>query len=202
MKAILKIYAIPILFGLFIFAGLINQCSIKKAETVNTTTETDVLRAFLIDSVQTSEMQINISEMQVLKEQTAKETAQYKANANWYKNKYVDQRNVSDSLKNLIPKTDTACLKVIASKDVEIGYLDSALVECDKESIGYSKQLYLCEGQSELKDISLISKSLVITKLNGDIEVLQKSNKRGWFERNKGWIGLVVGAGTAGVILR
>ena len=202
MKTFLNFYAIPIIFGLFIFAFLINQCSIKKAETVNITTETDVLRAFLIDSVQTSEMQINISEMQVLKEQTAKETAQYKANANWYKNKYVDQRNVSDSLKNLIPKTDTACLKAIASKQVEISYLDSALTECDKEAIGYSKQLYLCEGQSELKDISLISKSLVITKLNEDIEVLQKSNKRNWFERNKMWIGIIGGSALTGLVLK
>jgi hypothetical protein len=202
LMILLKPFTIPIVLALFAFFGLVANCNNQKTETVNDTTEIDDLRAFLIDSVQSAEMQINIAEMQAEKEKTAKETAQYKANANWYKNKYVDQKDISDSLAGLIPKTDTACFRAIASKQIEINYLDSALTECDNEAIGYSKQLFLCENQSNLKDISIENKNLVIAKLSSDIDVLTKSNKRNWFERNKIWICFLAGVGTAGYILK
>lgn len=188
-----------ILVVLLIIAG-VSTCSDKKAEKVTTEVKEVNFRAYIVDSVNSANNVQKIAEIQLVKDSVGKQALQYKKKAYFYMTEASKQKEKSDSLESLI--TDTTCLKVIESKQAEINYLDSALTETDKEAERYSRQYYLCEEQSELKDAVLESKSIVITKLNDNIEALQKSNKRNWLERNKMWVGFVGGVIGTGLILK
>lgn len=184
MKAILKIYAIPIIATIFIIFGLINQCNQPKPIQPD-------LRAYLLDSIQTANLAMNVAEIQAVKEREAIITQQWKLKADYYRQRAGKARIISDSL--LVSVTDTNCLKVVESKQSEIDTLNLACNALDNEAIGYSRQLYLCENQSDIKSVTIESLMTGRERMNNDIERLQKSNKRSWIERNKIWLGAIGG---------
>ena len=194
MKVLLKIYAIPIIATIFVILGLINQCNKpKETNTLN-------LRAYLMDSIQTANLAMNIAEIEAVKEREAIITQQWKLKAEYYRTRAGKVKIISDSL--LVYVSDTNCLKVVESKQKEIDTLNLACDALDSEAISYSKRMYLCEGQSEMNSATIGSLINGRERLNNEIQALQKSNKRSWIERNKMWIGFIAGAGVTGLVLK
>jgi len=186
MKALLKIYAIPIIFGMFVLFGLLNLCN-QPEEKDNTFD----LRSYLVDSIQTANLAMNVAEIQAVKEKEAIITKQWKLKAEYYKKRAAHIKIISDSL--LIYVTDTNCLKVVESKQNEIDTLNLACNALENEAIGYSRQLFLCENQSVLKDTIVRNLNNNVERLNRKVVQLVKSSKRNWIERNKIWIGAIGG---------
>lgn len=191
-----KIYAIPIVFCLFLVGGIINKCS-KPAPLPPYD-----LRGYLMDSIQQADIMINIAEIEYVKDSLGDIAEVYKLEAIELRKALKKQRQKSDALVEVVPRTDTVCWDAINSKQAEIDTLNVIADKLDLEAITYSRQLFLCETQGELKGGLIESKSIVIAKLNGDIDVLRKSNKRNWWERNKLWIGVVGGVVGGGLVMK
>lgn len=147
-----------VVFLLFFF-GALDKCSIKKTGQVITTTETADLRHFLTDSLKTVRANEKIAAIEAGKQIEAKNTLKYKANAVYFAKVALNQKHISDSLQNLIPKEDTTCLKTLESKQIEIDNLTDENKNLDSEAESYSKQLYLCESQNVIKDTIIQGKN-------------------------------------------
>jgi hypothetical protein len=190
-------WIISMIVGLGLFFLFISKCSTKKADTVITTTETLDLRQRLTDSL-TSIIDANkIAEIQAVKAEEAKKTAKYKENAKYFAKIALNQKHISDSLQNLIPETDTTCLKTIASKQKEIEDCENENEQVHNEAENYSNQLYLCEKQSFIKDTIIINKNDYINKSDRVNNDLRKAIKRNFVERN----GIVIGGTLATTLI-
>ena len=186
MKTLLKIYALPIIFGMFVLFGLLNRCN--QPEIKDNTFD---LRSYLVDSIQTANLAMNVAEIQAVKEQQAIITQQWKLKAEYYRSRAGKVKIISDSL--LVYVTDTNCIKVVESKQSEIDTLNLACNALENEAIGYSRQLFLCENQNQLKDTIINNLNNNTERLNREAVKLVKSSKRSWIERNKIWIGAIAG---------
>lgn len=191
----LKDYVLLTVVGLSILIFTLDRCSSKKANDLNTSTELIDLRRFLADSISSANNNAIIAHNDSMQEKQAIITQQLTTASARLRKGDKERKALSDSLEKLVNRKDTVCIKALSAKNVEI---DSLRAECDTitaEAISYSKELFLCEKTSVLKDgsIKLVKSDLQVA--NNTIEQLKKSNKRNWFERNKLWLGFVAGAG-------
>lgn len=65
----------------------------------------------------------------------------------------------------------------------------------DQEAESYSRQVYECDKQNILKDTVILNYQNTQNILKKEIITLQKSNKRNWIERNRGWVAFIGGCG-------
>ena len=100
-------------------------------------------------------------------------------------------------MQNLIPETDTTCLKAIESKQKEIEACENENEQVHNEAESYSNQLYLCEKESFIKDTIIINKNNYISRSDRVNNDLKKAVKRNFVERN----GIVIGGTLATTLI-
>ena len=206
MKNFIKEYYAPVLLIIFIIVLAIGNSidkSIKESKAKEQyQTEISAFKKHYTDSVQLAENSKKISYNDSVQAEKDKSVNSSKAKVSHFKNEAEKQKHIADSLQALVPKADTTCLKALAGKDLIISTKDSTINELGNEADEYSN-IYYTEHSTRL----LFENSNTILKTdldfaNRNIEKLQKSNKRNFFERNALWIGLAAGAITTLLIVR
>lgn len=166
-----------------------------KRELLVEKANTGVLRAFVIDSVQTLTYEREISSIDSVKAVEAEKTKLAEYAANYHAKEANRLRLVNDKNKIRLDSllgTNTPCPDMLNASLVTIDglraenyQLDSANIELDKEAEGYSSQLLKCEKQRALSDSIIQSKKIYIATLESNISTLQCY--REWGLKNKFW---------------
>jgi chromosome segregation ATPase len=176
--------------------------------------EISVLRAYLIDSTQTSNRAANkayrdsIAAVESKKTAIAKQEAQkHKTRADYYANRYGVQKTKADSLVREYRRDTTSrsgkCDEAIASLEqadkeleAENKELDAENFELDKECQGYSNQLYQAREQRKDDSTAINTQKRLISAQNAEIEVYKKNQKKAesGFKKAEKWVFAVAGA--------
>jgi len=205
MKNFIKEYYAPVLLIIFIIVLAIGNSidkSIKESKAKEQyQTEISAYKRHYNDSVQLSENSKKIAYNDSVQAEKDKSVNSSKAKVSHFKNEAEKQKHISDSLQALVPKADTTCLKTLAGKDLIISTKDSTINELGNEADEYSNMYYTEHSTRLLFENSNSILKTDIDFANRNIEKLQKSNKRNFFERNALWMGLAaVAIGTALIV--
>jgi len=190
-----NIIAIIVVLAL-LFVILLQKCGVKHTENVINQTEIQQAVNQVKDSLQSLHYIELIANYKSGQDAEAKKTIEVKRKLAQIKISASELKFKNDSLKKLIPVTDTLCNTVVGSMQAEIDTIKAENVLLDIEAESYSRQLYLCEKQSYLKDTVILNKIDLINRSNDLNRKLSKElkAKNNWFNRNKIWIGVVVGS--------
>lgn len=105
------------------------------------------------------------------------------------KHKIVTKKIYITKLEERYVPDTTLCDTLLAEYKEEVQLLDD-------EAESYSRQVYECEKQNILKDTVILNYQNTQNTLKKEVATLQKSVKRTWIERNKGWVAFIGGCGT------
>lgn len=190
----LKAFSIPIALILaLVYFSIANSCENKKREKAKQE-EISVFKKNYSDSVRLATNTEKIAYNDSIQAEKAKTVSDSKAKVIKFKNEAEKAKHIADSLRALVPPTDTICLKALAGKDVQLSIKDSTINELDKEAQEYSRMYYTEHSTRLLLDTNISFYKSDLEFANKNIEKLQKQNKRNFFERNGLWIGIAAGA--------
>lgn len=197
MKDFVKNNLIQIIIILIlVFVIFLQKCGVKYTDTVMNQSELQQAVNHVKDSLQSvhyNELLANYKAGQQAEEKKTdaiqRKLTQTNANA-------AELKLKNDSLKKLIPVKDTLCNMVVTSMQAEIDTINTENVLLNNKAESYSRQLYLCEKQSVLKDTVIMNKTSLLSETNRINDQLKKDLKRknNWFNRNKIWLGVIAGA--------
>ena len=190
---------------LFVIFNFVSTCNSKHAAKTLTQTELNDALAHQRDSITSANLQLenvkidSTRSVEARKTKTAEQAAQIHAGtANKFKSKANKLQSELDSLKAINAPCEQQLTKCEETSDnlyKVIAQNDSTIEDIGREAEGYSRQLYLCDSQRKNDSILIQSKISLISetdRINGQLrKELQRKNS--WFERNKLWIGVVVG---------
>jgi predicted RNase H-like nuclease (RuvC/YqgF family) len=196
MKNFIKNNIIQIIIILIlVFVIFLQKCGVKRTNNVINNSGLQQTVNHVKDSLNAIHYNELIANYEAGKKAEANNTAIYKEKAASYKTESERLKHISDSL---IEKyhIDTICQKIVTSKQAEIDTLNVAVENIGQEAESYSRQLYLCEKSSILKDTIIMNKTDLINQTNELNSKLTKElkEKNNWFNRNKIWLGVAAGA--------
>ena len=204
MIQLIKAYKFSIIAVLIlVFVIILQKCDVKHTDNVINGSELSTAINHVKDSLKTLHYQELIANYKAGQQAEAIKTVAYKHRAAGYKTELERLKHISDSLIEIYP-IDTICRKIVSAKQAEIDTLNASIELIGQEAESYSKQLYLCDKASIIKDTIIIGKTELIQKqqLINDKLLKELKGKQNWFERNKLWIGVVAGAVGGWLIVR
>jgi chromosome segregation ATPase len=202
-----------ILLLLFVVSK-INSCTETQNHGKENAAEISVLRAYLIDSTQTSNRAANtayrdsVAAVESKKTELAKQDAQkHKTRCDYYEKRYGEQKTKADSLVREYRKDTTAqsekgneaiaalqtANETLAADNKELAAENEALdIECEE----YSNQLYQAREQRKDDTATINTQKQLISAQKTEIEVYKKSQNKAesGFKKAEKWIFGVAGA--------
>jgi hypothetical protein len=196
MKNFIKNNIIQIIVILIlVFVIFLQKCGVKRTNNVINNSGLQQTVNHVKDSLNSIHYNELIENYEAGKKAEAVNTEIYKNKASKYKTESERLKHISDSLIAKYP-IDTTCKKIVTAKQAEIDTLNVAVENIGQEAESYSRQLYLCEKGSILKDTVIMNKTDLINQTNELNNKLTKElkAKNNWFNRNKIWLGVAAGA--------
>jgi predicted RNase H-like nuclease (RuvC/YqgF family) len=185
---------------ILVFVIFMQKCGVKRTNNVINNSGLQQAVNHVKDSLNAIHYNELIANYEAGLKAEAVNTAIYKDKASKYKTESERLKHISDSLIAKYP-IDTTCKKIVTAKQAEIDTLNVEVENIGQEAESYSRQLYLCEKGSILKDTVILKKINLINQTNDLNTKLTKElkAKNNWFNRNKIWFGVV--AGIVGTLL-